>query len=492
MKRIWLAAAATMAAAIFAALVPWQGARAAAKDAAMEAARKVASTEGDRTSAEITVYNVGLGLVKDRRNVTLGQGESTLLFMDVASQVIPSSVSVRSVKEGDAVSVLEQNYEYDLLSPAKLLEKYVGKSVRIRYRSPYTDREDEREAKVLAYNDGQPVLMMNNEVTFGVPGTYIFPEVPRDLIARPTLSWMLAAKTSGKRELEALYLTNGMTWRADYVLVLGAEESGADLSGWVTLDNRSGATFRNARLKLVAGDVNRVREDLGRRGYPAAAKAAVMAEAAPQFKESELFEYHLYSLERPTDVKNNQSKQVGLLAAEDVPVRKEYVFYGADHYYRAHHTGDIVRNQKVPVFLLFRNDKASRLGMPLPKGIVRVYKRDKDDALQFVGENTIDHTPKDEKVRLMLGDAFDVVGDRKQTSWNAISGNTYEAAYEVSLRNHKKEAITVRVVEPIPGDWKILDTSHPYEKEDSRTAVFPVKADPDREVKLKYRVRMRF
>jgi hypothetical protein len=479
------------AAVLGAATIPSQGAH-AARDAAKEVSRKVTSTEGDRTAAEITVYNAGLGLVKDRRNVSLGEGESTLLFMDVASQIIPSSVSVRSVRDADAVSVLEQNYEYDLLSPAKLLEKYVGKNVRIRYKSPYTDREDEREAKVLAYNDGQPVLMLDNEVTFGIPGNYIFPEVPRDLIARPTLSWLLAAKSSGRREVEALYLTNGMTWRADYVLVLAAQETLADLSGWVTLDNRSGATFRNARLKLVAGDVNRVREDLGRRALPAAAKAAVMAESVPQFKESELFEYHLYALERPTDVKHNQSKQVGLLAAEDVPVKKEYVFYGADHYYRARQTGEIVRNQKVPVFLIFRNDKASRLGMPLPKGIVRVYKRDKEDSLQFVGENTVDHTPKDEKVRLMLGSAFDVVGDRKQTEWKVLSGNTYEAAYEISLRNHKKEGITVRVVEPIPGDWKILETTHPYEKEDSRTAVFPIDVPPDREVKLTYRTRIRF
>jgi hypothetical protein len=489
MERRRIATVLTATAAILlGALVPWQGARAAGKDAL----RQVTSTEGDRTSAEITVYNVGLGLVKDRRNVSLEQGESTLLFMDVASQVIPSSVSVRSVKEGDAVSVLEQNYEYDLLSAAKLLEKYVGRTVRIRYRSPYTDREDEKEAQVLAYNDGQPVLMIDNEVTFGVPGNYIFPEVPRDLIARPTLSWLLGARVAGKRELEALYLTNGMTWRADYVLVLGADEDRADLSGWVTLDNRSGATFRNVRLKLVAGDVNRVREDLGRRGYAGAAKAVMAMEAAPQFKESELFEYHLYALSRPTDVKNNQSKQVGLLAAEAVPVKKEYVFYGADPYYRARQAGEIVRNQKVPVFLLFRNDKASRLGMPLPKGIVRVYKRDKEDALQFVGENSIDHTPKDEKVRLKLGDAFDVVGDRKQTDWKVVSANTYEAAYEISLRNHKKEGVTVRVVEPIPGEWKILDATHSHEKEDSAAAVFPVKVDPDREVKLRYRVRIRY
>jgi hypothetical protein len=482
-----------MAAAILAAILPWQGARAASRDAAKDAAgtRRVTSTESDRTSSEITVYNIGLGLVKERRKVSLEQGGNTLLFMDVAAKVIPSSVSVRSAKEGDAVSVLEQNYEYDLLSPSKLLEKYVGKAVRLRYRSPYTDREDEREATVLAYNDGQPVLRIDNEVTFGVPGNYVFPEVPADLIARPTLSWLLAAKAAGERELEALYLTNGMTWRADYVLVLGAKEDRAGLSGWVTLDNRSGATFRNARLKLVAGDVHRVREDLATRGYPAGAKA-LAAEAVPQFQESELFEYHLYSLERPTDVKNNQSKQVGLLAAEDVPVGKEYVFYGADAYYRSRHTGEIARNRKVPVFLLFRNDKASRLGMPLPKGIVRVYKRDKDDSLQFVGENAIDHTPRDEKVRLMLGDAFDVVGDRKQTSWSVISGNTYEAAYEIALRNHKKEGITVRVVEPIPGDWKILETTHAFEKEDSGTAVFPVKVGPGEEAKVRYRVRIRF
>jgi hypothetical protein len=497
MRRGWLVVAGFAAVGIAAGMFllgpsPVRGAAAGEKGAGKDAARKVISTEGDRASAEITIYNVGLGLVKDRRQVSLERGESALLFMDVASQVIPSSVSVRSVKEGDAVSVLEQNYEYDLLSPAKLLEKYVGRTVRIRYRSPYTDREDEKEAKVLAYNEGQPVLSIDNEVTFGLPGNYIFPSVPPDLIARPTLSWLLDAKSPGRREIEALYLTNGMTWKADYVLVLGADDRRADLSGWVTLDNRSGATYRDVRLKLVAGDVNRVREDLARRGYPAAAKSVTGAEAVPQFRESELFEYHLYALSRPTDVKNNQSKQVGLLSAEDVPVAKEYVFYGADHYYRSRQTGEIVRNQKVPVFLLFRNDKASRLGMPLPKGIVRVYKRDRDDSLQFVGENAIDHTPKDEKVRLMLGAAFDVVGDRKQTDWKVVSGNTYEAAYEVSLRNHKKEGVTVRVVEPIPGEWKIVEATHAWEKEDSRTAVFPVMVEPDREVKLTYRVRMRF
>ena len=453
---------------------------------------RVVSTESDRVSAEITIYNSGLGLVKDRRNVSLSRGDSVLQLMDVASQVIPSSVSVEAVPDKGTVSVLEQNYEYDLLSPAKLLEKYVGKSVRVRYRNPYTDREVEKEARVLAYNDGQPVLQVDNEVTFGIPGNYIFPQVPEDLIARPTLSWLLRTDSAGAKQLETFYLTDGMTWRADYVLVLQADEKTAGVSAWVTLENRSGANFRNARLKLVAGDVHRVREDAVRGGRPAMAKTMALREAAPQFQESSLFEYHLYTLQRPTDVKNNQSKQVGLLSAQDVPVSKEYVFRGSDHYYRMLLPGPIEKNRKIPVYLIFRNDKASRLGMPLPKGIVRVYKRDQDESLQFVGENGIDHTPIDEKIRMTVGNAFDVVGDRKQTSWTSVATNVTESEYEISLRNHKKEDITVRIEETIPGDWKILESSHPHKKEDSGTAVFSVKVPRDREVVVRYKVRARF
>ncbi len=457
-----------------------------------DAVPKVVSMETDRVSAEITVYNSGLGLVKDRRNVSLSRGDSVLQLMDVASRVIPSSVSVEAVPEKGTVSVLEQNYEYDLLSPAKLLEKYVGKTVRVRYRNPYTDREDEKAAKVLAYNDGQPVLQVDNEVTFGIPGNYIFPQVPEDLIARPTLSWLLRTDSAGARQLETLYLTEGMTWRADYVLVLQADEKTAGVSAWVTLENRSGANFRNARLKLVAGDVHRIREDAARGGRPVLAKTMAMQEAAPQFRESSLFEYHLYTLQRPTDVKNNQSKQVGLLSALDVPVSKEYVFRGRDYYFRGRVSGYIEKDRKIPVYLIFCNDKASRLGMPLPKGVVRVYKRDLDESLQFVGENNIDHTPVDEKIRMTVGNAFDVVGDRKQTSWNAIASNVTESEYEISLRNHKKEDITIRVEEAIPGDWKILESSHPYKKEDSGTAIFSVKVPRDREVVVRFRVRSRF
>jgi len=471
-------------------ITPWHAA-AASETTGTNTTQKVISTESDRVSAEITIYNAGLGLVKDRRSVNLNHGDSILQLMDVASQVIPSSVSVESVTEKGAFSVLEQNYEYDLLSPNKLLEKYVGKTIIVRYRNPNTDREDEKKALVLAFNDGQPVLQIDNEVTFGIPGNYVFPQVPEDLIARPTLSWLLRTDSSGARQIETLYLTNGMTWRADYILVLAADDKTANISAWVTLDNRSGANFRNARLKLVAGDVNRVRDEVRER-QPMLARNMAVQEAAPQFQESALFEYHLYTLQRPTDIKNNQSKQVGLLSAQNVPIEKEYVYRGQSHYYRGRYQGFLEKNTKIPVFLIFRNDQKSRLGMPLPKGVVRVYKRDQDESLQFVGENRIDHTPVDEKIRMTIGNAFDVVGDRKQTSWSSVATNLTESEYEIYLRNHKREDITIRVEETIPGDWKILESSHSHKKEDSATAVFLVNVPKDQEVVVRYKVRSKF
>lgn len=453
----------------------------------------VVSGEADRKGVEITIYNQGMGIVKDRRALDLKVGgTSKVLFMDVASQVVPSSVRMRSLLSGDDLAVLEQNYEYDLLSPTRLLEKYVGRKVKVREVNQQTGFEEIKEAEVLSYNDGQPVLRIDNAVTFGWGGNFLFPEVPKDLIARPTLTWLAETEKAGKRDVEALYMTNGMSWRADYVMVLDAKDASAGFTGWVTLDNRSGASFRDAKLKLVAGDVNRVQDESD--AVPMALGAVTMkaSRAEPQFREQALFEYHLYTLQRSTDVMNNQSKQVGLLSADAVPTTKEYQFFGGVGYYRNQQTGEIARNQKIPVFVSFKNDKASRLGIPLPKGVVRVYKADDEGTLQFVGENRIDHTPKDETVKLKLGDAFDVVGSRKQTAWKVVSSNVYEAAYAVTIRNHKTEKVTVRVIEPIPGDWQMLEQSLPHEKEDSRTAVFKVPVHPDSETTLTYRVRMRF
>ena len=443
----------------------------------------------DQTGIAITIYNVNLGLVKDTRQLKIPKGSSELRFMDVASQIIPTSVHIKSLVNSDSLAVLEQNYEYDLLNPQRLLDKYVGREVKLYQKNPYTEREEIVTATLLS-NNGNPIFRINNEITFGHPGRIIFPGVPENLISKPTLVWLLENSLSSMQKVEASYLTNGITWRADYVVTLNARDDKADLSGWVTIDNKSGATYKDAKLKLVAGDVNRVKDEQEYK-YKMMRVAEMAAAPAKQFKEEEFFEYHIYTLERASTIKDNQTKQISLVSADSIPVKKELVFKGANYYYTSRY-GDTISNQKVNVFVEIQNKKDHNLGMPLPKGTVRVYKHDSEGSLQFVGEDSIDHTPKDEKIRVKLGDAFDVVGTRKQMDWKKIASDTYEASFEISLRNHKKEDIVVKVIEPIPGDWTMLSSSHEYTKAAAFTAEFNIPVPKDKEVKLTYRVRMRY
>ncbi|MBT0665020.1 DUF4139 domain-containing protein [Geobacter pelophilus] len=445
------------------------------------------SSQSDREEVSLTVYNSNLGLIRDRRNIVVPKGSSELRFMDVAAQIIPASVQVSTF--GNQIQVLEQNYEYDLLSPQKLLDKYVGKEVRLYQKNPYTEREEELKATLLA-NNGSPIYKIGNDITFNHPGRVLFPEVPADLIASPTLVWLLEGSDTGKRQIEASYLTAGISWKADYVLTLGRDSSLADLAGWVTIDNRSGATYRNARLKLVAGDVNRVREDQQR---PRMYKSAMMeaAGAAPQFKEEGLFEYHLYSLQRPSTIKDNQTKQISLLAAVALPVRRELIMRAEQMWYGNSQGGGTTK-QKVGVFVEFENRETTGLGMPLPKGTIRVYQQDTDATLQFVGEDSIDHTPKDEKVRIKVGDAFDVSATRRQADWRKLASDSFEAAWEVAITNHKKEDITVKVIEPMTGDWQVSDSSLPAVKSDSQAVEFSVPVKSGDKAILTYRVRVRY
>ena len=451
----------------------------------------VTSTVDDQRDLSLTVYNVGLGLVKDQRTLRLPQGIAELRFMDVASQIIPTSVHIRSLADAGSLQVLEQNYEYDLLNPQKLLDKYVGRDVQLFVKNPYTEREERVTATLLA-NNGGPIFKIGDEITFGHPGRIIFPGVPDDLMAKPTLVWLAENGLLQGQTAEASYLTNGITWRSDYVVTLNERDDRADLSGWVTIENRSGATYRNAKLKLVAGDVNRLRDEYEYKGRMAKLAAeAVRPASAPQFQEESFFEYHIYTLQRTATVKDNQTKQISLVQASAVPVTKELLYRGASHYYRGRY-GEVGSNQKVAVFVEIKNRKEDNLGIPLPKGTVRVYKHDSEGSLQFIGEDAIDHTAKDEKVRIKLGEAFDVVGSRKQTDWRKVASDTYEAAFEISLRNHKREDVVVKVVEPIPGDWRMLSNSHGFTKNEAFTAEFQVPVKKDGETKLSYRVRMRF
>ncbi len=452
------------------------------------AAEIVTATVEDQEAVEVTIYNSNIGLVKDLRNIKLARGIQELKFMDVASQIIPTSVNIRSVSSPESFTVLEQNYEYDLLSPRKLIDKYVGKTVKLVTKNPYTDKEETITATILSNNEGIPVYRINNEITFGHPGRIIFPEIPDNFIAKPTLIWLLDNKAASRQKIETLYLTNGINWRADYVLTLDRKDTTGNLYGWVTVDNKSGAPYKNAKLKLVAGDIHRARDDLRREKVMAAA-AAQRAES--EFREAAFFEYHIYTLERKTTIKENQTKQIGLLNASNVPLKKEFIYRGAAHYYRSRY-GDAIKADKVGVFLEIQNKKENNLGMPFPKGIVRVYKEDHDKSLQFVGEDSIDHTPKDEKIRIKMGNAFDIAATRKQMVWEKISKDTYEIAFEISLRNHKAEDVTIKVVEPLSWDWKILESSHAHTKVDAHTVSFDVPVKKDAEAKLTYRARLRF
>lgn len=443
----------------------------------------------DQTGVAVTVYNINLGLVKDLRTLRIPKGTGEVRFMDVASQIIPTSVSIKSLIDPLSLQVLEQNYEYDLLNPQKLLDKYVGKEVKLFYKNPYSEREEIVTATLLS-NNGGPIFRIGDEITFGHPGRLIFPGVPENLISKPTLVWLLQNSLSTAQEIEASYLTNGIHWRADYIVTLNDTDDKANLSGWVTIDNRSGTTYRNAKLKLVAGDVNRVKDE-GEYRDKMLRTAEIAAKAAPQFQEQEFFEYHIYTLERAATIKDNQTKQIGLVNADSIPVRKELVYRGAAYYYHNRY-GDAMTNQKVEVFVEIENKKEQNLGIPLPKGTVRVYKYDTEKSLQFVGEDSIDHTPKDEKVKIKLGNAFDVVGTRKQTDWKKIASDTYEASFEILLRNHKKEDVVVKVIEPIPGDWTMISSSHAHAKTEAFTAEFTLPVPKDEETKLTYRVRMRF
>ena len=449
----------------------------------------LSSSIEDQTGVAITIYNVNLGLVKDLREIRLPEGRGELRFMDVASQIIPASVHIKSLPESESLRVLEQNYEYYLLNPQKLLDKYVGKEVKLYYKNPYTEREEVVKATLLS-NNGGPIFKIGDEITFGHPGRIIFPGVPENLISKPTLVWLIENSLSSVQKVEASYLTNGINWRADYVVTLDNKDERAELSGWVTIDNKSGATYKDAKLKLVAGDIHRVKDEFEYRDKMMRVAEAA-GKAAPQFKEEEFFEYHIYTLQRPSTVKENQTKQISLITAGDIPVKKELLFYGAKYYYVSQY-GGVMSNQKVAVFVEISNRKENNLGIPLPRGTVRVYKKDSEESLQFVGEDLMDHTPKDEKVRIKVGDAFDVVGSRKQTDWKKIAYDTYEAAFEISLRNHKKEDVIVKVIEPIPGDWTMLTSSYEYTKTAAFTAEFNIPVPKDKEVKLTYRVRMRF
>jgi hypothetical protein len=451
-----------------------------------------ASTLEDQVELAVTVYNSDIALVRDVRQIDLPRGTFDLEFQDIAATVNPATVHFRSLTEPGRVGVLEQNYEYDLLEPDKLLRKYVGREVTlVRNRQDGgVTREELIRARLLSFNSA-PVWQIGNEIVTGMHADHIrFPELPGNLHARPTLIWSLSNDGGARHRVEASYLAGKLQWNADYVLTVARDDRAADLDGWVTLTNGSGTAFTNAALQLVAGDLNRVRQVLGRAMEDRMELSR--AAAAPQMSQEAFSEYHLYSVGRKTTINNNETKQISMLTGTGVPVQKRYVVNGQAFYYRNVHNPGAPLKDVVQVFYQVKNEERAGLGMPMPAGIVRVYQADSRGGVQFVGEDRIDHTPKDETLNLKIGNAFDVVAERKQIDFQKIATNVYDVEFEVKIRNHKTSAVTVEVNEPIGGTWRVLSSTHEWTKTDAWAAQFQLPVAADGETVLRYRVRVTY
>jgi hypothetical protein len=452
----------------------------------------VTSTEQDQKELAVTVYNSNVALVRDVRRVRLPEGAFDLRFMDIAAQINPATVHIVSLTAPKDLNVLEQDYEYDLLSPQKLLQKYVGKELTLIrvIKENNSTREVPVKAVLLADNDG-PVWKVGNEIITGMGADrYEFPDLPENLYSKPTLVWLLDNRRAGEQSVEASYLTNQVNWSSDYVLTVHSDQKAADLNGWVTVVNQSGTSFRNAQLQLVAGELNRVTQPRSRVMYEMSMKAANAP--APQFQQEAISEYHLYTLQRPTNIRNNETKQISLLDAAGMSVEKIFEVDGESYYYQNAQSPGQPTKEPVKVFIKFKNSEANSLGVPLPGGTVRVYQGDSKGRVQFIGEDRIDHTPKDETVSLHIGNAFDVVAEHKQTDFQRLGSHSVEVEYEVSLRNHKPDPITVFVNEPIGGDWSMLNSTFKFEKTAAFAARFTVPVAANSDALLKYRVRVRW
>lgn len=471
---------------------------------------------GDRTSVDLTIYNQNLSLVREERTFALEPGVAQVIVPDIPATIDGTTVHFRSLTDPGGVRVLEQNYQYDLVHPARLLERYLGKEVEFVRTDPLTHREDTVRARLLAtgYTDqrgygnvpayamtGGMIAEVGGKIEIAPEGRLVLPALPDGLVLRPRLQWLVQSDRGGTHASEVSYLAGGLSWNADYVVLLDRSDTRCDLTGWVTLTNASGTTFRNAGLKLVAGDVNIVRNAMAGMMKARSDLAVDEAAAAPQFRQTSLFEYKLYTLQRRTDVAEGETKQIELTSGRNIPARKTFIYDGQGDWWRSWLNSPSYRNQgtfgqesnpKVGVFLTFRNEEDAGLGMPLPKGKVRVYKRDEDGREQFIGEDEIDHTPKNEEVRLYLGNAFDITGERSQKDFRSFAGGrVVEETIQVRVRNHRNTAADVQVYEH-PwrwSQWDIVEAGSEWTKIDQSTVRFPLHIAPEGEGRIAYTIR---
>ena len=429
----------------------------------------------------LTVYNDNFGLVKQVRQVEFKKGLSQVRFDDVAALIDPTSVHI-SPKDG-GISILEQNYQYDLVNTKAMMQRYLDTEISV-----ITKGGEIHRGKLLSFDERYVILQAENgEIT--ITNTveivdYRFTKLPEGLVLKPTLVWLAESDGGKKSECEVSYLTNGITWHAEYVAVVDKDDKNLSLSGWVSIDNKSGATYENASLQLVAGKVNRVTQPPQYPPYPYSADRIVaMKEMQPQFEEEAFFEYHLYTLTRRSTVADKETKQISLFPEATTSAAKVYTLDATQSYWWSQPD-----KPKVKVNLEFTNSEKKGLGMPLPKGVLRVYKADSKGDLQFVGEDSVSHTPRDEKVRVFLGEAFDITASRLKTNHVDLGQDHGRETYEIILKNHKDVDIVVTVVEPLPGwrEWRIIESNIEYKKVSAYKVEFQVSVKAGGENKLVY------
>ncbi len=426
--------------------------------------------EAKRESIALTVYNNNLGVVRDVRLFDIAKGNSEIKLLDVPSQIDATTVKITASKHPKDVGILEQNFEYDLVNQEKLLEKYVDKQISLT-----DDKGNKTDGMLLSSESGQitlsspaGILMFPNTNQYRIS----VPNLPEGLITRPTLIWNVSSTTSLSQEpVEVLYQTSGISWHAEYIAALADDDKSLDLTGWVSIDNKCGATFENAKLKLVAGQLNRAtppRQTYNRKGM-----ASFAGDVLAPMEERGLFEYHLYDLGRSTTIKNNEVKQLALLEADGVASEKHYTYRGA-------------RNAEVTID--FKNSKENNMGMPLPEGVIRVMKKDKDGSFEFVGEDRIQHTPRDEKITLKVGDAFDLIGERVVTDSKSLGDHSSRETIQITLKNRKDEDVVIDADENVGYNWEITNKSMDYEKKNANEIVFHVPVKARSEQKVEYTV----
>ncbi len=485
----------------------------------------------DRSPASepaLTLYNQGFGVVREKIALELGEGTTTVRFNDITVHLEPESVILRDPTGSAQLRILEQSFRNDPVAPEKLLTQFEGqeldffvrgingkpdRTVRGRIvRAPYTphqsgamQRYGQRYAMAQMATAGasaQPLVELDGMLRFGLPGEPLFPALADDAILKPELTWVLDSDRSGEVAAELAYVTGGMSWKADYNLVSPEDSDSIDLIGWVTMDNQSGRTFPEARIKLMAGDVSKIEDD--EPGEMVFSRSSMVdSRRNEQVTEKAFDEFHLYTLGRRITLRDRETKQVEFVRAEGVPSRRFYVYRGQPNIWqimRSYNPNvlrtnpDVVAgepNTKVWTMREFDNTEANGLGIPLPKGRLRFYKRDSDGQLEFTGENEIDHTPREETVEVYIGNAFDIVGERTRTNFKVDTSNQWaDESFEIRIRNRKTEAVEVRISEPLYRwvNWEIRSNSDPFEKIDAQEIEFRVKAEPDVEKIVTYTV----